>query len=47
MAMQILDEEAVDFPWAHGDAVWVDNDQVLHARRPFTGERKILAALYK
>jgi alpha-ketoglutarate-dependent taurine dioxygenase len=45
--MTILDEEAVDLTWEQGDVVWVDNDQVLHARRPFTGPRKIMASLFK
>lgn len=44
--MQVLDEEACDLTWVKGDVIWVDNDQVLHARRPFTGDRRIMAALF-
>jgi alpha-ketoglutarate-dependent taurine dioxygenase len=33
------------FSWQAGDLLWIDNMQVAHGRRPFTGERKLLAAL--
>ncbi|KAK6195352.1 hypothetical protein SNE40_000802 [Patella caerulea] len=42
-----LDKLAVDITWHKGDVFMVDNRQVLHARRPFTPPRRILAALCK
>jgi len=36
---------AVAFPWQAGDVLWLDNMQVAHGRRPYRGERRILAAL--
>ncbi len=33
------------FPWEAGDVLMVDNMQVSHGRRPFTGERKTLVAM--
>ncbi|XP_012945458.1 clavaminate synthase-like protein At3g21360 [Aplysia californica] len=42
-----LDQLAADVTWQHGDVFMVDNRQVLHARRPFTPPRRILAALAK
>jgi len=35
----------VTFPWEPGDVLLLDNMQVAHGRRPFSGERKVLAAL--
>jgi len=43
-----LSEEIVfDTPWQSGDVLLVDNFLVMHGRRPFTGTRKVLAALAK
>lgn len=36
---------ALVFPWHKGDILLLDNMQVAHGRRPFKGERKVLAAL--
>lgn len=36
---------AVDFPWQLGDILLLDNMQIARGRRPFKGERKLLAAL--
>jgi alpha-ketoglutarate-dependent taurine dioxygenase len=36
---------ATTFPWHSGDVLWMDNLQIAHGRRPFKGERKVLAAL--
>jgi alpha-ketoglutarate-dependent taurine dioxygenase len=36
---------AAVFPWQAGDVVLLDNMAVAHARRPYTGERKILVAM--
>jgi len=44
---QILNDLAADVTWQQGDVFMVDNRQVLHARRPFTPPRRILAALMK
>jgi alpha-ketoglutarate-dependent taurine dioxygenase len=41
----LYEELCVDFPWESGDLVAVDNMLVQHARRPFTGERKLLVAM--
>ena len=41
----LYEELCVDFPWEAGDLVAVDNMLVQHARRPFTGERKLLVAM--
>ncbi len=34
-----------EFPWEAGDVLLVDNMLVAHARRPFTGARKIVVAM--
>ena len=34
-----------DLQWQTGDMVIVDNYLVMHGRRPFTGQRKVLASL--
>jgi alpha-ketoglutarate-dependent taurine dioxygenase len=36
---------AVDWQWQQGDVVVLDNMQVAHGRRAYTGERRVLAAL--
>lgn len=36
---------AVSFPWQAGDVMILDNMQAAHGRRPFDGDRKIVAAL--
>ena len=38
-------QETVSFPWQEGDLMMLDNMLVAHGRFPFTGERKILAAM--
>jgi len=35
----------VSFPWQAGDVLLLDNMQVAHGRRPFSGPRTVLAAL--
>lgn len=37
--------EKVVFPWEKGDVVLIDNMLVAHGRQPYSGPRKILAAL--
>lgn len=44
-AANIMDEISVPFKWGQGDFILVDNKTVMHARRPFVGERKIMASL--
>ncbi len=38
-------QETIAFPWQEGDLIMLDNMLVAHGRYPFTGERKILAAM--
>jgi alpha-ketoglutarate-dependent taurine dioxygenase len=40
-----FEEHAVMFPWRAGDVAVVDNMLVAHGRRPYSGPRKLLAAL--
>jgi len=44
---QAIWDETVKFRWETGDLLLVDNLRLGHGRMPFTGERKILAALIK
>lgn len=44
-AIRIADELTFDVPWQSGDAVIIDNRVVMHARRTFTGTRKVVASL--
>ena len=41
----ISEELAFDLPWVAGDIVLVDNFLVMHGRRPFEGQRCVLASL--
>lgn len=36
----------VDVYWQRGDVVLLDNLAVMHSRRPWTGKRTVLAALW-
>jgi len=40
-----MDETCVNFPWQSGDVLWINNYTTLHARQPFTGDRRILASI--
>jgi alpha-ketoglutarate-dependent taurine dioxygenase len=42
---ELYEELSVEFPWEAGDLIVLDNMLVAHARRPFSGERKILVAM--
>lgn len=46
-AVKIMDEIACSFTWETGDVLLVDNNTCMHARRPFTGPRRILASLVR
>jgi alpha-ketoglutarate-dependent taurine dioxygenase len=41
----LYEELCVESPWEAGDLIALDNMIVAHARRPFSGERKILVAM--
>jgi len=42
---ELYEELCVEFPWQKGDLIAVDNMLVAHARRPFSGPRKLLVAM--
>lgn len=46
-AVKIMDEIACVFRWETGDVLLVDNNTVMHSRRPFVGPRRILASLVR
>ncbi len=41
----LADEITFDIPWQAGDVALVDNYSTMHARRTFTGTRKVMASL--
>lgn len=43
--MDALEKETIKFPWKKGDVMVLDNVLAMHGRAPFTGKRRILAAL--
>ncbi|EFJ08251.1 hypothetical protein SELMODRAFT_90998 [Selaginella moellendorffii] len=45
--LDIIHELSVAIPWCRGDVLLIDNLAVLHARRPFTPPRRVLASLCK
>ncbi|MDQ6818390.1 MAG: TauD/TfdA family dioxygenase [Actinomycetota bacterium] len=42
---ELYEELCVEFPWQQGDLIAVDNMLIAHARRPFSGPRKLLVAM--
>lgn len=44
-AIELGDELSFDIPWQTGDVALVDNFLVMHGRRPFEGQRRVLASL--
>lgn len=45
VAIELSEELTYDHQWQQGDFVILDNTVAMHARKPFTGTRKILASL--
>ncbi|KAL5757746.1 hypothetical protein ACOSP7_020357 [Xanthoceras sorbifolium] len=45
--LKIVEEECVAIPWQEGDVLLIDNQAVLHSRRPTDSPRRILASLCK
>lgn len=44
-ARKVADDSAIELNWQQGDIGLLDNYLVMHARRPFEGDRKVLASL--
>ena len=44
-AVEIAYELVFDLPWESGDVALIDNYQVMHGRRSFSGQRSVLASL--
>ncbi|MEL7298581.1 MAG: TauD/TfdA family dioxygenase [Pseudomonadota bacterium] len=44
-AIQLADELSFDLAWQAGDIALIDNYLVMHGRRPFVGQRRVLASL--
>ncbi len=42
---EVYEELCVEAPWEKGDLIALDNMLVAHARRPFSGERKIIVGM--
>jgi len=45
--LAIAEEICVAYKWQVGDILLVDNNTVMHSRKPFTGDRRILVSLGK
>ncbi|KAF2711404.1 Clavaminate synthase-like protein [Pleomassaria siparia CBS 279.74] len=46
LALNIAEAMQVDLDWEEGDIVLIDNYAAMHSRRPWTGKRTVLAALW-
>lgn len=44
-AVRVMQEICVAFTWEPGDCLILDNRTTMHSRRPFEGQRRILAGL--
>lgn len=42
---EVMREERAALTWEEGDQLWIDNRLVMHSREPFSGPRRILAAI--
>ena len=45
VVIRLADQLTFDIPWQAGDVVLVDNFITMHGRRPFEGQRSVLASL--
>jgi hypothetical protein len=45
VAIDLADKLTFDIPWQTGDVVLLDNFSTMHGRRPFQGQRCVLASL--
>jgi hypothetical protein len=45
LVVEIAYDLVFDLPWESGDVALIDNYQVMHGRRPFLGQRSVLASL--
>ena len=45
VVIRLSDLLTFDIPWQTGDVVLVDNFLAMHGRRPFEGQRRVLASL--
>lgn len=43
--LDILERNTIYFPWQKGDVMMLDNVLAMHGRAPFTGKRRVLAAM--
>ncbi|KAH7110899.1 hypothetical protein B0J11DRAFT_599202 [Dendryphion nanum] len=46
LALNLAEDSQVDVHWEKGDLVLLDNYAVMHSRKPWVGDRKVLAALW-
>ncbi|KAK1546317.1 hypothetical protein CPAR01_00284 [Colletotrichum paranaense] len=46
LLLKLAEEGAVDVEWQKGDLVLLDNYAVMHSRKPWKGQRQVLAALW-
>jgi alpha-ketoglutarate-dependent taurine dioxygenase len=44
-AIRLAETLTVDLQWQQGDVALIDNLRVMHGRRAFAGERRVLASL--
>jgi len=44
-AIEIADELTYDLNWRTGDVVLINNFRVMHGRKPYTGQRRVVASL--
>ena len=45
-AVEVAHDLVFDLPWESGDVALIDSYQVMHGRRPFSGQRSVLASLF-
>ena len=43
--VDVLDKNAIYFPWQKGDVMILDNILTMHGRAPFKGKRRVLTAM--